>query len=95
MHQYLDVDGSGTYNTCVSSTIGSERLQAATTWLRSTGNQGLIGEFAGAVNPTCEAAVTDMLAYMNANSDVWVGAMWWAAGPWWGTCKSFRHTAFE
>jgi endoglucanase len=89
MHQYLDTDGSGTSATCVSTTIGSQRLVAATNWLRSNGKQGLIGEFAGATNPTCEAAVKDMLSYIKANSDVWTGALWWAAGPWWDTCKAF------
>lgn len=108
MHQYLDVDGSGTHDACVSATIGSERLQAATTWLRQNKKKGLIGEFAGAVNPTCQAAVQDMLAFINKNNDVvscylshvsdvpvmtarlmtvlvqWTGALWWAAGPWWG-----------
>lgn len=83
MHQYLDVDGSGTSTQCVSTTIGSSRLIAATEWLRSNGKKGIIGEFAGAVNGACEAAVKDMLAYMAANTDVWTGAMWWAAGPWW------------
>ncbi|KAH0269357.1 endo-beta-1,4-glucanase, partial [Aureobasidium melanogenum] len=84
MHQYLDSDGSGTHSTCVSQTIGSERLKAATTWLRDNKKIGLIGEFAGAVNADCEAAVKDMLAYVAENSDVWAGALWWAAGPWWG-----------
>lgn len=83
MHQYLDSDGSGTSETCVSETIGSERLQLATQWLRENGKMGLVGEFAGAVNTVCEAAVQDMLAYVNDNSDVWTGALWWAAGPWW------------
>ena len=45
MHQYLDSDGSGTSSTCVSSTIGSERLEAATAWLRSNGKVGLVGEY--------------------------------------------------
>ncbi|RMX97859.1 hypothetical protein D0868_10426 [Hortaea werneckii] len=84
MHQYLDSDGSGTSTTCVSSTIGSERLKAATQWLRANGKKGLLGEYAGAVNPTCQAAVKDMLSYMVKNKDVWEGAVWWAAGPWWG-----------
>jgi endoglucanase len=44
----------------------------------------LIGEFAGAVNADCEAAFKDMLAFVTENSDVWAGALWWAAGPWWG-----------
>lgn len=34
MHQYLDSDGSGTSDQCVSSTIGAERIAAATTWLQ-------------------------------------------------------------
>lgn len=34
---------------------------------------------AAAVNPTCEAAVKDMLSYIDKNSDVWIGAIWWAA----------------
>ncbi|KAK4539263.1 hypothetical protein LTR36_000841 [Oleoguttula mirabilis] len=85
MHQYLDSDGSGTSGTCVNSTIGSDRLKAATAWLRSNKKQGMVGEFAGGVNSVCEAAVKDMLSYIDANDDVWTGALWWAAGPWWGT----------
>jgi endoglucanase len=26
-----------------------------------------------------------MLTYVEANSDVWSGWTWWAAGPWWGS----------
>ncbi|KAJ5176189.1 uncharacterized protein N7482_002066 [Penicillium canariense] len=85
MHQYLDSDSSGTSETCVSSTIGKERLESATTWLKNNDKKGFIGEFAGGVNSDCEAAVEGMLSYMSDNSDVWMGAEWWAAGPWWGT----------
>ncbi|CAK3894920.1 glycoside hydrolase [Lecanosticta acicola] len=83
MHQYLDSDGSGTSATCVSKTVGSERLKAATTWLKNNGKKGLVGELAGGVNDVCEAAVLDMLTYLADNSDVWTGWLWWAAGPWW------------
>ncbi|KAJ5464624.1 endo-beta-1-4-glucanase B [Penicillium daleae] len=85
MHQYLDSDGSGTSDTCVSSTIGQERVQAATEWLQSNGKLGFLGEFAGGANSLCQSAVTGMLSYMQENSDVWLGASWWAAGPWWST----------
>ncbi|OJI84062.1 hypothetical protein ASPTUDRAFT_120812 [Aspergillus tubingensis CBS 134.48] len=85
MHQYLDSDSSGTSETCVSSTIGKERIEKATEWLKTNNKQGIIGEFAGGVNSVCEEAVEGMLAYMSENSDVWVGASWWSAGPWWGT----------
>ena len=83
MHQYLDSDGSGTSATCVNSTIGVDRITQATAWLRANGKQGILGEFAGGANSVCQAAVQGMLDYMVANSDVWNGAVWWAAGPWW------------
>lgn len=63
-----DTDGSGTSPNCVSATIGSERLVAATEWLRDNKKIGLLGEFAGGVNAQCQAAITDMLKYMNDNS---------------------------
>ena len=84
MHQYLDSDGSGTNATCVNSTIGSSRVSDATGWLRANGKLGILGEYAGGPNTICMDAITDMLNYMEDNSDVWKGAMWWAAGPWWG-----------
>jgi endoglucanase len=64
----LQSDGSGTSTVCVSATIGSERLVAATNWLRANKKVGIIGEFAGGVNAQCQAAITDMLKYMNDNS---------------------------
>ncbi|KAJ9492111.1 hypothetical protein VN97_g1166 [Penicillium thymicola] len=85
MHQYLDGDSSGTSESCVSATIGKERLQSATTWLQDNNKKGFIGEFAGGVNANCEAAVEGMLSYMSENSDVWMGAEWWSAGPMWGS----------
>jgi endoglucanase len=84
MHQYLDSDGSGTSEDCVSATIGSERIADATAWLKSEGKLGILGEFAGGSNSVCESAVTDMLTYMDGNTDVWLGALWWGGGPWWG-----------
>ncbi|CAG8950060.1 hypothetical protein HYFRA_00008292 [Hymenoscyphus fraxineus] len=84
MHQYLDTDGSGTSETCVSSTIGSERLAAATAWLKSNKKKAILGEFAGGANTQCTNAVKDLLTYMGANTDVWMGALWWGGGPWWG-----------
>ena len=75
MHQYLDSDGSGTSATCVSSTIGAERVAAATAWLKANNKVGILGEYAGGVNAQCESAVTGMLDALAAASDVWLGAM--------------------
>ncbi|KAF5976902.1 putative cellulase precursor [Fusarium bulbicola] len=83
MHQYLDSDSSGTSPNCVSTTIGVERLKAATEWLRKNKKVGMIGEVAGGPNDTCKTAVKNMLDYLKENSDVWKGVTWWAAGPWW------------
>ncbi|GAM87099.1 hypothetical protein ANO11243_051200 [Dothideomycetidae sp. 11243] len=83
MHQYLDSDGSGTSASCVSSTIMADRLVDATQWLRANGKKGMIGEFAGGADPTCLAALSGGVEYLVANSDVWMGASLWAAGPWW------------
>ncbi|KAJ5615678.1 hypothetical protein N7537_000792 [Penicillium hordei] len=84
MHQYLDSDGSGTSETCVSTTIGKERVTDATQWLKDNKKVGVIGEFAGGVNDNCKTAITGMLDYLGDNSEVWLGALWWGAGPWWG-----------
>lgn len=84
MHQYLDSDGSGTSTNCVSSTIGAERIVAATAWLKANGKRGVIGETAGGANTQCISAVTGMLQSLSDNSDVWTGWLWWGGGPWWG-----------
>ncbi|KAH7625774.1 glycoside hydrolase superfamily [Sordaria sp. MPI-SDFR-AT-0083] len=84
MHQYLDTDGSGTSTNCVSFTIGAERLRDATAWLKANGKKAVLGETAGGSNAQCIKALTGMLSYMQSNSDVWTGWLWWGGGPWWG-----------
>ena len=83
-HQYLDEDASGRSETCVSRSIGSERLAVFTAWLRAHGRRGFLGEFAGGRNADCYAALDDMLSAVEDNADVWLGWTYWAAGPWWG-----------
>ncbi|KAI9658420.1 MAG: hypothetical protein M1821_002553 [Bathelium mastoideum] len=85
MHQYLDSDYSGTSADCQSGTILSQSLADATAWLRSNGKVAIIGELGAGDNALCQQALDDGLSYMAENSDVWKGALWWAAGPWWGT----------
>jgi endoglucanase len=53
MHQYLDSDGSGTNEVCVSSTIGAERLAAATSWLKANNLKGFLGEIGAGNNAAC------------------------------------------
>ncbi|PVH76225.1 glycoside hydrolase family 5 protein [Cadophora sp. DSE1049] len=83
MHQYFNEDGSSSA-TCVNSTIGQNRLVAPTQWLIANKKVGFIGEFSGGNDDVCATAVDGMLSYMEGNSNLWLGATWWAAGPWWG-----------
>jgi endoglucanase len=90
VHQYMDADSSGTSDTCVSTTIGAERLASFTAWLRSEGKRGFLGELGGGDNPTCVAAVSGALSHLEQNADVYLGWTAWAAGPWWGTGRSLE-----
>jgi endoglucanase len=83
VHQYLDENSGGASDQCVSTTIGSERMRGFISWLRAYHKTGYLGEFGGGNNPTCDAAVHDMLQTVQAASDVMSGWSWWAAGPAW------------
>lgn len=84
VHQYLDTNSGGASDQCVSATIGSERLASFVAWLRKHGKKGFVGEFAGGKNALCRSAVADMVTYMESQSDVLAGWLWWAGGPKWG-----------
>jgi endoglucanase len=84
VHQYFDSNSSGTSSTCISPTVGADRLKTFTGWLRSNNKKGFLGEFGIAGNETCYKALDNMLSYIHENQDVWLGWTYWAAGPWWG-----------
>jgi endoglucanase len=84
VHQYLDSDSSGTHKNVVSETVGVERLKAITAWAKTTGHELFMGEFGVSTDSTSLKALNNMLSYMDKNSDVWIGATYWAGGPWWG-----------
>jgi hypothetical protein len=70
---------------CVSATIGSERMQGFTQWLRAHGRKGFLGEFAGDGSSVCLSALDNLLKHLEANADVYLGWTYWAGGPWWGS----------
>ncbi|KAG8982989.1 hypothetical protein FRB90_006377, partial [Tulasnella sp. 427] len=72
MHQYLDSDSSGTSATCVSSTIGAERIADATTWLKNNNLKGFLGEIGAGSNDACIAAVKGALTAMQAADSPWI-----------------------
>lgn len=87
VHQYMDYNYGGLADTCLSATTGSQMMVAFTTWLRTNNYKGFLGEFAGGNNQVCNAAVTDLLNYVQSNQDVYLGWTWWAGGPMWGNYK--------
>ncbi|QEG33981.1 glycoside hydrolase family 5 protein [Bythopirellula goksoeyrii] len=89
VHQYLDNNSSGGSQGIVSATIGQERLVNFTNWLQANNLRGFLGEFAvgdstigNGPSQIGDEAIDNMLSYMEANDDVWLGWAWWAAGPW-------------
>ncbi len=85
VHNYFDELASNSEE-CISETIGVERLQKVTEWLKTNELRGFVGEFAGGADATnCQVAVQNMLDHVEANSDLYLGWSWWAGGPWWGT----------
>ncbi len=79
VHQYLD-DTSGQHEWVVSPDIGVERLTAITEWARANGVSLYLGEFGVADNPQALEALDKMMAYLQANDDVWTSASYWVAG---------------
>ena len=90
VHQYLDVDASGSHAEVVNSSIGSERIEAFQEWARARGFKAFLGEFAAGADPVSLRAVTDLVSEVEQNSDVWIGWSAWAGGPWWPADFPFR-----
>ncbi|KAI1490441.1 endoglucanase 1 [Biscogniauxia mediterranea] len=82
IHEYLDVDYSGSHSECVSDP--ATNLAALTEWLKTYQLKAFITEFGGHNNTGCDDMLADMVNYM-AENDEYIGWTAWAAGPFWGT----------
>ncbi|KAI1358895.1 endoglucanase 1 [Xylaria arbuscula] len=82
IHEYLDVDFSGSHAECVSDP--ATNLADLTVWLKTNNLKAFITEFGGANNTGCATMLEDMLNYMSENEE-YIGWTAWAAGPFWGT----------
>jgi endoglucanase len=96
VHQYLDSDSTGSHTTCVSTTVGTTRIQPFADWLKANGRKGFLGEFGGGSaadtetqDQTCATAIDSMLSLIEANPSLWVGWTYWAGGPWWQAGTSY------
>ncbi|MBX2854710.1 MAG: glycoside hydrolase family 5 protein [Rhodobacteraceae bacterium] len=83
VHQYLDSDNSGRSPDPVSTSIGSQRIEAFQEWARSRGVRAFLGEFGCGPSPRGVAAMDEILCEMSRSPEVWIGWTAWAAGAWW------------
>ncbi|ORY56371.1 glycoside hydrolase superfamily [Pseudomassariella vexata] len=79
VHKYLDSDNSGTSTECVTNNI-DDAFSPLATWLRKEGRMAILTETGGGNVASCEKYVCEEIAYLNANSDVYLGYIGWAAG---------------
>jgi endoglucanase len=80
VHQYLDSNGSGVGSDTVSPTIGVDSISDVTEWAQQTGQKLFLGEFGANSDTAGTTALNNMLAYMAANSSVWLGGTEWESG---------------
>ncbi|KAJ4415929.1 hypothetical protein N0V82_007050 [Gnomoniopsis sp. IMI 355080] len=79
VHKYLDSDNSGTSTECVTNNI-DDAFEPLATWLRTNNRQAMLSETGGGNTASCIQYVCEELAYLNENSDVFLGYVGWAAG---------------
>ncbi|TGO60588.1 hypothetical protein BCON_0034g00240 [Botryotinia convoluta] len=79
VHKYLDSDNSGTHAECVTNNIDTAFAPLAT-WLRANGRQAILSETGGGNTASCQTYLCQQVAYLNANSDVYLGYIGWSAG---------------
>lgn len=79
VHKYSDSDNSGTHTECVTDNI-SNAFQPLSYWLRCHGRQAINTEFGGGNTASCISYISKQLAFLNQNSDVYLGFVGWSAG---------------
>ncbi len=89
VHQYMNKNNSYSEH-CMSKTIGSERMQAFTSWLIEHNKRGFLGEFAANDDDICLNALDDHLRHIEQYSDYYLGWTWWAASP---VCVEWTKTS--
>ncbi|KAF8318153.1 cellulase-domain-containing protein [Clavulina sp. PMI_390] len=82
IHEYLDVDFSGSHQICNQSFAAN--LGPLTTWLKQHNLKAFISEFGGDNTTSCDTLLPAAIEYLNEN-DEYIGWSMWAAGPIWGT----------
>jgi len=79
VHKYLDSDNSGSGGDCVTNNIATA-FQPLATWLSSVGRQALLTETGGISSTNCILYMCQQIAFLNQNSNVFLGYVGWGAG---------------
>lgn len=78
IHKYLDNNNSGQNEECTTNNVGNFSILAD--YLREKGRQGLISETGASSSSSCLVDFCEQNTYINANDDVFLGYVGWAAG---------------
>lgn len=78
VHKYLDSDNTGTHADCTTDNIAV--FNSLAQWLRCNKRQALNSETGGGNTASCATYFCQQLAFQQANADVIVGVVGWAAG---------------
>ncbi|RDW83008.1 hypothetical protein BP5796_04499 [Coleophoma crateriformis] len=79
VHKYLDVDNSGTHAECTTDNI-ADAFALVADFLRTNSRQALVSETGAGSSASCFTDFCAQNAYLNSNSDVFLGYIAWAAG---------------
>lgn len=79
VHKYLDSDNSGTNAECVTNNI-DDAFSPLADYLRTNGRQAFNTETGGGNTASCAQYLCEQIAFMQQNSDVYLGYVGWAAG---------------
>lgn len=83
VHQYVDLDNTGTHAECLNPLDGVSALKPVTQWMQQNKYQAILGEFGGSIQKECLRALFHMLEHMQQESDVWLGWVYFAGGRGW------------
>lgn len=78
LHQYLDINNSGTHAECTTDNV--EGFRTIAKWLRTNSRLAMISESGASMDPTCMEKFCAQNKFISENSDVFVGFVGWGAG---------------
>lgn len=78
IHKYLDINNSGTHSECTTDNV--EAFETIGNWLRKNKRKAMISESGASLDESCMEKFCAQNAYINDNSDVFIGFVSWGAG---------------